>query len=135
MRISDWSSDVCSSDLFSDASYRFERGVDPGLQRQALERATQLVLQICGGETHPVTQAGRSQPEPVSVRLRRSKVDQVLGHEIAAKDIEALLGRLGIGLRAEVGDAWMARVPSHRYDLRIDEIGRASCRERVCQYV
>src|SRR3546814_6999310 len=76
------------------------------------------------------------QPEPVSVRLRRSKVDQVLGHEIAAKDIEALLGRLGIGLRAEVGDAWMARVPSHRYDLRIEadlieEVGRLYGYDRI----
>lgn len=122
--------------LFSDASYRFERGVDPGLQRQALERATQLVLQICGGETHPVTQAGRAQPEAISVRLRRSKVDQLLGHEIAAKDIEALLGRLGISLRAEVGDAWMARIPSHRYDLRIEadlieEVGRLYGYDRI----
>lgn len=122
--------------LFSDASYRFERGVDPGLQRQALERATQLVLQICGGETHPVTQAGRAQPEAIAVRLRRSKVDQLLGHEIAAKDIEALLGRLGISLRAEVGDAWIARVPSHRYDLRIEadlieEVGRLYGYDRI----
>ena len=115
--------------LFSDASFRFERGVDPALQRQALERATQLVLQICGGETHPVTQAGRAQPEAVTIRLRRSRVAQVLGHDIPAKDIEALLGRLGVSLRAEVGDAWLARVPSHRYDLRIEadlieEVGR-----------
>ncbi|HET8880981.1 MAG TPA: phenylalanine--tRNA ligase subunit beta [Solimonas sp.] len=122
--------------LFSDASYRFERGVDPGLQRQALERATQLVLQICGGETHPVTQAGRAQPEAITIRLRRSRVAQVLGHEIAAKDIETLLGRLGITLRAEVGDAWLARVPSHRYDLRIEadlieEVGRLYGYDRI----
>ncbi|NKF24675.1 phenylalanine--tRNA ligase subunit beta [Solimonas marina] len=122
--------------LFSDASYRYERGVDPALQRQALERATQLVLQICGGETHPVTQAGRSQPEPVNVRVRRSRIDQVLGHEIPAKDVETLLGRLGIALRAEVGDAWMARVPSHRYDLRIEadlieEVGRLYGYDRI----
>jgi phenylalanyl-tRNA synthetase beta chain len=122
--------------LFSDASYRFERGVDPGLQRQALERATQLVLQICGGETHPVTQAGRGQPEAISLRLRRSRVDQLLGHEIPAREIEALLGRLGILLRAEVGDAWVARIPSHRYDLRIEadlieEVGRLYGYDRI----
>lgn len=122
--------------LFSDASYRFERGVDPGLQRQALERATQLVLQICGGETHPVTQAGRGQPDIAPIRLRRSRLTQVLGHEIGAKDVETLLGRLGVLLRAEVGDAWMARVPSHRYDLRIEadlieEVGRLYGYDRI----
>ncbi|WP_028008746.1 phenylalanine--tRNA ligase subunit beta [Solimonas flava] len=122
--------------LFSDASFRYERGVDPGLQRQALERATQLVLQICGGETHPVTHAGRSQPETVSIRLRRSRLVQVLGHEVGAKDIETLLGRLNIMLRAEVGDAWIARVPSYRYDLRIEadlieEVGRLYGYDRI----
>ncbi|HEX4895695.1 MAG TPA: phenylalanine--tRNA ligase subunit beta [Solimonas sp.] len=106
--------------LFSDASYRFERGVDPGLQRMALERATQLVLQICGGEVHPITQVGRTTPEPVSVRLRHARLNQILGHEIAAKEIEALLARLGITTRAEAGGAWSAKVPSHRYDLRIE---------------
>jgi phenylalanyl-tRNA synthetase beta chain len=122
--------------LASDASYRFERGVDPGLQRQALDRATQLVLQICGGETHPVTQVGRSQPDAVSIRLRRSRLVQVLGHEIGAKDVETLLGRLNITLRAEVGDAWLARVPSYRYDLRIEadlieEVGRLYGYDRI----
>ena len=124
--------------LNSDALYRFERGVDPGLQRQALERATQLTLQICGGssqpgihagaphsgvvpiEVHPVTQVGRTQPEAISIRLRRSRLKQLLGIDIAAKDIEALLSRLGISLRNEVNDSWQARVPSHRYDLRIE---------------
>ncbi|MGH8540998.1 MAG: phenylalanine--tRNA ligase subunit beta, partial [Stenotrophobium sp.] len=68
--------------LNSDSSYRFERGVDPGLQRAALERATQLVQQICGGEVHPVTQVGRTQPEQVNVRLRHTRLTRLLGHEI-----------------------------------------------------
>lgn len=122
--------------ISSDASYRFERGVDPALHRQALERATQLVLQICGGEVHPVTQAGRSQPDPISVRLRSSRVTQVLGLEIAPRETEALLGRLGIGLRAEIGDSWVAKIPSHRYDLRIEadlieEVGRLYGYDRI----
>ncbi len=122
--------------LFSDASFRFERGVDPSLQRQALERATQLVLQICGGEAQSLTQAGHHQPELLSVDLRTRRIEQVLGLEIAASDVEALLGRLGIALRAEAGDAWVARVPSHRYDLRIEadlieEIGRLYGYDRI----
>lgn len=106
--------------LHSDALYRYERGVDPGLQRQALERATQLVLQICGGQVHPVTQAGRTQPEAVSVRLRHARLKQLLGIDIPAKEIEALLSRLGLTLRHEVNNSWLARIPSHRYDLRIE---------------
>jgi len=106
--------------LSSDSSYRFERGVDPALQRMALERATQLVLQICGGEVHPVVQAGRAQTEPFTVRLRHSRLVQLLGHEIIEKDAEQLLSRLGISTRHELGGAWVARIPSHRYDLRIE---------------
>ena len=106
--------------LHSDALYRFERGVDPGLQRSALERATQLTLQICGGEVHPVTQIGRTQPEAVTIRLRHARLKQLLGVNIDAKEIEALLSRLGIVLRPDVNNSWLARVPSHRTDLRIE---------------
>ncbi len=122
--------------LFSDASYRFERGVDPGLQRMAMERATQLVLQICGGEVHPITQVGRGTPEPVTIRLRHARINQILGHEISAKDVEALLARLGIALRAEVGGTWLAKPPSHRGDLRlevdlIEEVARLYGYDRI----
>ena len=122
--------------LFSDASYRFERGVDPGLQRLGLERATQLITQICGGEVHPITQVGRGGADPVTVRLRRARLNQILGHEISAKDIEALLARLGITLRAEVGDSWIAKIPSYRCDLRlevdlIEEVARLYGYDRI----
>lgn len=106
--------------LVSDASYRFERGVDPGLQRIALDRATQLIVEICGGEVHPVSQAGRNQPDPVSIRLRHARMTQLLGHEIPGREVEQLLGRLGITTRNEIGDTWLCRVPSHRYDLRME---------------
>ncbi|MGH8462442.1 MAG: phenylalanine--tRNA ligase subunit beta, partial [Stenotrophobium sp.] len=125
--------------LHSDALHRFERGVDPALQRSALERATQLILQICGGgssqpgihagsphsgvlpiEVHPVTQVGRTQPEAVTIRLRHARLKQLLGVNIDAKDVEALLSRLGIVLRPDVNHSWLARVPSHRTDLRIE---------------
>ncbi len=106
--------------LSSDAAYRFERGVDPALARGALDRATQLITEICGGEVHPITQVGRSQTEPVSVRLRHARVVRLLGHDIGAREVEHLLGRLGITLRNEIGDSWVCRVPNHRYDLRIE---------------
>ncbi|SFF38047.1 phenylalanyl-tRNA synthetase beta subunit [Fontimonas thermophila] len=106
--------------LTSDAAYRFERGVDPALQRAALDRATQLITEICGGEVHPVTQVGRTQPETVMVRLRHARLVQLLGHDIPPREVEHLLGRLGIALRNEIGDSWVCRIPSHRYDLRIE---------------
>jgi phenylalanyl-tRNA synthetase beta chain len=105
--------------LASDALYRFERGVDPELQRAALERATELTTQICGGEAGPVSFAGRNAPE-ARIRLRHARLNKLLGHEIAAKDVEALLARLNILTRNEVGGAWAAQVPSWRYDLRIE---------------
>jgi len=106
--------------LHSDASYRFERGVDPGLQRLGMERATQLLSQICGGEVHPITQVGRGGAESTTIRLRHARLVQVLGHDISAREVEALLARLNITLRAEVGDSWMAKVPSYRCDLRLE---------------
>ena len=106
--------------LASDSCYRFERGVDPNLQRMALERATQLIIQICGGEVHPVVTAGRPPSEPISVRLRQTRLNQLLGHDIPEKEVEQLLSRLGISTRHEIGGAWIARVPSYRYDLRIE---------------
>jgi phenylalanyl-tRNA synthetase beta chain len=122
--------------LVSDASYRFERGVDPGLQRIALDRATQLITEICGGEVHPVSQAGRNQPEVVSIRLRHARMTQLLGHEIAGREVEQLLGRLGITTRNEIGDTWLCRIPSHRYDLRlevdlIEEVARLHGYDRI----
>lgn len=105
--------------LASDALYRFERGVDPELQRAALERATELTAQICGGEAGPVTFAGRPLPE-VRVKLRHARLNKLLGQDIAAKEVEALLSRLSITTRNEVGGTWSTQVPSWRYDLRIE---------------
>lgn len=106
--------------LASDALYRFERGVDPDLQRAALERATELTEQICGGEAGPITYSGRSQSEPVRIRLRQARMNQLIGQDIAPKDVEALLARLGVSTRNEVGGVWIAQPPSWRYDLRIE---------------
>ena len=104
----------------SDALYRFERGVDPELQRRALERATQLVLDICGGSAGPVTETLGPKSRPVSIRLRRERLDRLLGHEIPGSKVESLLKRLGLGLKRLGKTGWQITVPSHRYDLRIE---------------
>lgn len=106
--------------LHSDSSHRFERGVDPALQRIALDRASQLIVQICGGEVHPITQAGRHQPELTGLNLRQTRIDRLLGIAVPPKQIEALLGRLGMTLRHERGGSWQVKVPSHRTDLRLE---------------
>ncbi len=122
--------------LLSDSRYRFERGVDPALQRRALERATALVEQICGGEAGPIVEAGRAPQYAATVRLRHSRVERLLGCTIPPREVPALLGRLGIETQAEEAGAWRARVPTHRYDLRIEadlveEVGRLYGYERI----
>ncbi len=106
--------------LPSDALYRFERGVDPTLQRRALERATELVLRICGGQAGPATDVGNPKPKPVTVKLRHARLVQLLGHEIAGAEVERLLKRLGLGLKRQGKAGWVASIPPHRYDLRLE---------------
>src|SRR5690606_3508973 len=65
--------------LSTDSSYRFERGVDFGATVQALERASALILEICGGEAGPVTKVQGQLPERKSVRLRVDRLEAVLG--------------------------------------------------------
>ena len=120
----------------SDALYRFERGVDPGLQRRALERATALIQAICGGAAGPVTEAGSGEPRPVTVRLRRAHLDRLLGHVIPGTQVESLLKRLGLGVKRLGKTGWEARIPGHRYDLRlevdlIEEVARLYGYERI----
>ncbi len=122
--------------LPSDALYRFERGVDPDLQRRALERASQLVLEVCGGKAGPVTESGARKSKVFTVKLRRERLDQLLGHVIAPAEIERLLKRLGIGVKRRGKAGWQASIPSHRYDLRIEvdlieEVARLHGYERI----
>lgn len=115
--------------LLTDARHRFERGVDPALQRRALERATALVLEICGGNADSVSEAGRAPAHGLDISLRHTRVSQLLGCDIPATEIPRMLGRLGIETQSTAAGAWSARVPTCRYDLEqevdlIEEIGR-----------
>ena len=122
--------------LLSDSRYRNERGVDPGLQRKALDRATTLIEDLCGGDAGPITEVGRAPTYAATIRLRLSQVARLLGHEIAAREIPKLLSRLRIETQSESADTWLARIPTYRYDLRIEadlveEIGRLYGYERI----
>ena len=107
--------------LHTDSSHRFERGVDYRLQATAMERATQLILDICGGEAGPVieTVEDSTMPSEVSVVLRASRVTQVLALELPKADITDMLTRLGMGV-TETEAGWSVDVPSYRFDISIE---------------
>lgn len=104
----------------SDAAHRFERGVDFGGTRAALERLTEVIIEICGGAAGPVSEAREALPtrNPVSVRLARAQ--RVLGVSLAAQEVEGILGRLGLPYRAQDG-RYEVTPPSHRFDIQIEE--------------
>ena len=83
--------------LHTDSSHRFERGVDATLQMKAMERATALLVEICGGEVAPIVEAESEAdlPKAATIELRRSKLDRLLGHSIASEEVVEILTRLG----------------------------------------
>ncbi|MHB8167460.1 MAG: phenylalanine--tRNA ligase subunit beta, partial [Sulfuricella sp.] len=105
--------------LSTDSSYRFERGVDFAATRVALERATQLLLEICGGAAGEITEVTAELPQRAPIRLRAARVNQVLGIALSAAQIEALLSRLQFDF-AEDGGAYRVTPPSYRFDLAIE---------------
>lgn len=104
----------------SDSSHRFERGIDFANVVNALERATQLILDICGGEAGPVTEAQAELPARPAVALRVSRVAKVLGIQLSADEILALLARLALPT-SMTGDVITVTPPSFRFDIEIEE--------------
>ncbi|MFP1738218.1 phenylalanine--tRNA ligase subunit beta [Lonsdalea quercina] len=108
--------------LHTDASHRYERGVDPELQSQAMERATRLLLDICGGEAGPVVDVthDKNLPARATIALRREKLDRLIGHHIADDKVSDILERLGCQV-TRIADGWQATAPSWRFDMEIEE--------------
>ncbi|RZP63724.1 phenylalanine--tRNA ligase subunit beta [Vibrio vulnificus] len=116
--------------LHTDSSMRFERGVDYALQVSAMERATALLVEICGGEVAPVVavESEAELPKPNKVALRRTKLDNLLGHHIADSDVVEILERLGMTVET-TAEGWVAVAPTWRFDIAIEqdlveEVGR-----------
>ncbi|MEX1108579.1 MAG: phenylalanine--tRNA ligase subunit beta, partial [Dongiaceae bacterium] len=116
--------------LVTDASQRFERGVDPRQQERALERATRLLMDIAGGHPGPtvLTQVEAHLPKRPSVTLRPERVASLLGVQIPRSVVEDILRRLGMQV-AGAGDVLGVIPPSYRFDIAIEqdlieEIGR-----------
>lgn len=108
--------------LHTDASHRYERGVDPALQYKAMERATRLLIDICGGEAGPVVDVTSEAhlPKRATITLRRSKLDRLIGHVIPDEQVTDILKRLGCEV-TEGQDEWQAAAPSWRFDMEIEE--------------
>lgn len=106
--------------MHTDASHRYERGVDYQLQHTAMQRATQLLLDICGGEAGPITETRGNLPEPVEVSLKHDSISSLLGIEMDQAEVRDILGRLGFGLSADDSADLTVTVPSYRFDVSIE---------------
>jgi phenylalanyl-tRNA synthetase beta chain len=108
--------------LHTDASHRYERGVDSALQYKAMERATRLLIELCGGEAGPVIDVTNDThlPKPATITLRRSKLDRLIGHHIEDALVGDILRRLGCEV-TDGQDQWTAVAPSWRFDMQIEE--------------
>jgi phenylalanyl-tRNA synthetase beta chain len=106
----------------SDASHRYERGVDFELQRRAIERATQLILENCGGQPGPIVEAVAPDhlPQRLPVTLRSARAARVLGIALPDERIEAMLKSLGLQVE-RVAEGFRVTPPSFRFDIEIEE--------------
>ncbi len=110
--------------LHTDSSHRFERGVDPQLQGDAIEYATALIQQIAGGQAGPVSEAvdEAQLPKQAELTLRAERIEGLLGMGLPAEQVEDILSRLGmdVSLNSD-GQAWAVLAPSWRFDMDIEQ--------------
>lgn len=107
--------------LRTDSSFRFERTVDPALQVRALERATELLVEIVGGVVCPLIEFYDKSyhPQPLTLELRRKQVSAILGIELSDKEITDILTRLEMQLEV-IPLGWRVLVPSFRSDIVLE---------------
>ncbi|MBT9567698.1 MAG: phenylalanine--tRNA ligase subunit beta, partial [Thiobacillus sp.] len=106
--------------LSTDSSHRFERGVDFGATRQAMERATELLLEICGGQVGPITEVASALPQRTPITLRLPRLKRVVGVELDAEQVVRDLIALGARVERQ-DDNLIVTPPSFRFDLTIEE--------------
>ncbi|MCP4433674.1 MAG: phenylalanine--tRNA ligase subunit beta [Gammaproteobacteria bacterium] len=116
--------------MHTDSSHRFERGVDPQLQLRAMNRATQLLIDIAGGEAGPVTDVIDKSyiPKQSQVNLRYARINRLLGVEVSREEVKRMLRALQMRVD-DNDDGWLVYPPSFRFDINIEadlieEIGR-----------
>jgi phenylalanyl-tRNA synthetase beta chain len=108
--------------LHTDASHRFERGVDPQGQIRAIERITALLLKIAGGEAGPLIHAVSDAHVPVQneVVLRHARLNRVLGVDLEQEEVNSILERLRMSPEFKE-NTWKVKAPSDRFDIEIEE--------------
>ncbi len=126
-----------SHGLHTDSSHRFERGVDPQLQRRAIERATALLLSIAGGEPGPLVEVASAGhlPQPAPVTVRSERVERVLGVELSGDECQRIFTALGMQAMQQEG-CWLVTPPPWRFDIAIEadlieELARVHTYERI----
>ncbi|WP_110656154.1 phenylalanine--tRNA ligase subunit beta [Salinicola halimionae] len=108
--------------LHTDASHRFERGVDPDITRPAMERATELLIAIVGGAPGPITEVRQPMhlPRRPDVELRRERLSACLGVRLPDEEIHRIFRSLGMASSAP-GQSWRVEIPSWRFDISVEE--------------
>ncbi|MGR8999741.1 MAG: phenylalanine--tRNA ligase subunit beta [Gammaproteobacteria bacterium] len=107
--------------LHTDSSHRFERGVDATLQTRAIERATQLIIDIAGGSAGAITEVTTEStlPQRQTVLLRRQRIEKMLGIILADEQVTDIFQRLGMAVQTQV-DGWYVTPPGFRFDIAIE---------------
>jgi phenylalanyl-tRNA synthetase beta chain len=107
--------------LHTDSSHRFERGVDFELQHRAIERASQLILEICGGQAGEITEVTTTPelPKRDPINLRQEKLNKILGVTFENETVTGILQRLGMQVAMQA-DGWKVTSPSFRFDIAIE---------------
>lgn len=105
----------------SDSSYRYERGVDFELQINAVERFTEILLEVVGGQAGPLTHEVSDEylPQRNSIDLRRARISKILGIELTDQRIEQILSDLNMSVISN-DQGWQVTPPSYRYDIEIE---------------
>src|SRR5262249_23634731 len=108
--------------LITDAGQRFERGVDPTGSERAIERATDLICAIAGGQPGPtcVEELPNELPKRNAVTLRASQVKRLLGVTVSASEVQSRLRALGMAVENSAQDTWRVTPPSWRFDIAIE---------------
>ena len=108
--------------LHTESSHRFERGVDPELATQAIERATALIKEYAGGVAGPVSEVANHSklPQAAKINLNLDTITRVLGIETDVAEFKTMMENLGCGVEQTSALEFVVTPPTYRFDLSIE---------------